>query len=59
MKRLEFAIVRMRSSRLLEMKLMNKTGKQVTTKESFREMGDGIGMIQLDKIKRILVGNSI
>ena len=36
---MEFAIVQMRSPRLLEMKSMNKTRKQVKTKESFREMG--------------------
>jgi hypothetical protein len=39
MKMLEVAFDRMRSSRLLETKPMNKTVKQMTTKERFQEMG--------------------
>lgn len=39
MKRLEIGIVQMCSSRLLEMKLTNRTGKQGTRKERFQETG--------------------
>lgn len=39
MERLEIAIAQMCSSRLLEMKLRNRTGKQGTRKERFEETG--------------------